>query len=70
MSKKKHDENNPSLSMIYKKIAELEVHVAENHTDIKWLKDIYKSLSNRQWALVTGVIIVILLQILFFVAGK
>jgi len=67
---KKKDKQNPSLSMVYQELIELKQHVTENHTDIKWLKNIYKSLSDRQWALVTGVILIILLQIAFYLAGK
>lgn len=69
MPRRKHDVDNPSLQMIYQKIMELEKHVAENHNDIKWLKEIYESLSNRQWIIVTGIIITILIELALLFKG-
>lgn len=63
MVKSKYDENNPSIKMLYDKVTILEKYVSENHNDIKWLKDLYDSISNRQWYIVTGIILTILLEI-------
>jgi len=69
MPKKDYNENNPSLLMIYQKITELEKHIAQNNTDIEWLKKIYESLSNRQWVIVTGIIITILIELVLLFRG-
>lgn len=63
------DKNNPSLSMVYEELLELKQHVAENHNDINWLKDIYKTLSNRQWYIVSGIIISILIELILLFRG-
>jgi len=63
MSKK----NNPDLVLLLNKISTLEAHVAENYANIQWLTTLYSTLSKRQWYIVTGIIITILLQILVLV---
>ena len=67
--REKQDLDNPSLQMIYQKLTELEIHVTQNHIDIEWLKKIYESLSNRQWIIVTGIIITILIQLVLLSKG-
>jgi hypothetical protein len=71
MKREKNVNNdNPSLPMVYQEVVKLKEHVTENYINIKWLTKLYETLSRRQWYIVTGIIISILLQILFFILQK
>jgi len=63
MGKKK---DNPSLSMIYSELLDIKAQVSSNSEAIDFLTNLFNTLSTRQWYIVTGIIVTVLLQILFF----
>jgi len=63
MEKKK---DNPSLSMIYSELLDIKAQVSSNSEAIDFLTNLFNTLSTRQWYIVTGIIVTVLLQILFF----
>jgi len=57
--------DNPNLSMIYDELLEIKLKVESNTVSIEWLKKLYQTISSRQWYIVAGIIISILLQLVF-----
>jgi len=67
MEKKK---DNPSLSLIYSELLDIKAQVSSNSEAIDFLTNLFNTLSTRQWFIVTGIIVTVLLQILFFYLSR
>ena len=61
----KKKKNNPNNNMIYKELLEIKSDISGLKEGYGWLKKRMKSVSDRQWFIVVGIIIAILIQIWF-----
>ena len=61
--------SNPNNNMIYKELLEVKGEISTLNEGYIWLKKQMKSVSDRQWFIVVGIIIAVLIQIWFSLKG-